>query len=164
MRGIRRETGAAPDQKAAATADRLRDMLATLPDTLTGKRDRALLALGMAGAFRRSELVGLEVRDLVRMPEGLQVTIRRSKTDQEGRGQVIAILRGSRLRPVRAVQDWLETAGIADGPVFRAIDRHGRVSAAACRRSQWRWRSSAAPPPLDWIRTSLPDTRCVAAS
>ena len=131
MRGIRRETGAAPDQKAAATAERLRDMLATLPDTLAGKRDRALLALGMAGAFRRSELVSLEVRDLVRMPDGLQVTIRRSKTDQEGRGQVIAILRGSRLRPVRAVQDWLDAAGIANGPVFRAIDRHGRVSAAA---------------------------------
>ena len=48
----------------------------------------------MAGAFRRSELVSLAVRDLVRMPDGLQVTIRRSKTDQEGRGQVIAILRG----------------------------------------------------------------------
>ena len=131
MRGIRREKGTAPDQKAAATADRLRDMLATIPDTLTGRRDRALLALGMAGAFRRSELVALEVRDLIRMPEGLQVTIRQSKTDQEGRGHVIAILRGSRLRPVRAVQDWLDAAGITEGPVFRSVDRHGRVSAAA---------------------------------
>jgi site-specific recombinase XerD len=131
MRGIRREMGSAPSQKAAATADRLREMLAAIPDTLKGKRDRALLALGMAGAFRRSELVALEVRDLVRMPEGLQVTIRHSKTDQEGRGQIIAILRGSKLRPVRAVQDWLDASAITSGPVFRAIDRHGRVSTTA---------------------------------
>ena len=127
MRGIRRQKGSPPEQKAAATADRLRDMLTTIPDTLTGKRERALLGLGMAGAFRRSGLVALEVRDLVRIPGGLQVMIRQSKTDQEGRGHVIAILRGLRLRPVRAVQDWLDAAGIADGPVFRAIDRQGRM-------------------------------------
>ena len=43
---------------------------------------------------------------------------------------LIAILRGSKLRPVRAVQDWLDAAGITEGPVFRAVDRHGRISAA----------------------------------
>ena len=67
----------------------------------------------------------------MRILQGLQETIRQGKTDQEGRGHVIAILRGSRLRPVRAVQDWLDAAGITDGPVFRSINRHGRVSAAA---------------------------------
>ena len=129
MRGIRRDRGAAPSQKAAATGERIKAMLAHMPDTLKGKRDRALLAFGMAGAFRRSELVALQVADLERVPEGLRVTIRRSKTDQEGAGHVIAVLRGSKLKPVRAVLDWLEAADITSGPVFRGINRHGQVSA-----------------------------------
>ena len=131
MRGIRRDRGAAPSQKAAATGERIKAMLAHMPDTLKGKRDRALLAFGMAGAFRRSELVALQVSDLERVPEGLRVTIRRSKTDQEGAGHVIAILRGSKLKPVRAVLDWLDAAGITSGPVFRGINRHGQVSTEA---------------------------------
>ncbi len=128
LRGIRRALGTAPVQKAPATAERLRAMLDAIPaDTLAGKRDRALLALGMAGAFRRSELVALQVEDLERVPEGLRITVRRSKTDQHGQGQVIAILRGSRLRPVRAVLDWLEAARITGGPVFRQVNRHDHV-------------------------------------
>ena len=69
---------------------------------LAGHRDRALLALGFAGAFRRSELVALRVEDLVETPDGLPVTIRPSKADQEGQGAEVAILRGccpARLRP-----------------------------------------------------------------
>ncbi|MGH1592282.1 tyrosine-type recombinase/integrase (plasmid) [Methylobacterium phyllosphaerae] len=86
LRGIRREIGTRPTQKAAATADVLAALLMRTPDTLTGQRDRALLALGFAGAFRRSELVALDVEDLREDPEGLRVLVRRSKTDQEGRG------------------------------------------------------------------------------
>jgi len=63
-----------------------------------------MLALGFAGAFRRSELVALEVADLAETPDGLRVTIRHSKTDQEGQGAEIAISRGTRLRPVEAVR------------------------------------------------------------
>ncbi len=66
-------------------------MLMRTPDTLTGKRDRALLALGFAGAFRRSELVALDVSDLREDPEGLRVLVRRSKVDQEGAGLEKAI-------------------------------------------------------------------------
>ena len=131
MKGIRRTIGAAKDQKAAATADRIAGMLATIPDTLGGKRDRALLALGFSGAFRRSELVALTVADLEETAEGLRVTVRRSKTDQEGQGAVIAIPRGARLRVPDAVRAWLDAAGIVDGPVFRSVNRHGRVGAAA---------------------------------
>jgi len=129
MRGIRRAIGAAPKQKAPATADLIRAMLDACPDTLQGKRDRALLALGFAGAFRRSELVALKVADLAEVPDGLRVTIRRSKTDQEGLGQEIAIPRGYRLRPVEAVQAWLAAAEISSGPVFRPVLKGGRVQA-----------------------------------
>jgi integrase len=55
------------------------------------------------------------------------VTVRRSKTDQEGIGQVVAILAGTRLKPVEAMMTWLETASITEGPLFRAIDRHGNI-------------------------------------
>lgn len=127
MRGIRRTIGTAKVQKAPATADLLRTMLDACPDTLRGKRDRAILALGFAGAFRRSELVALTVADLSEVADGYRVLIRHSKTDQEGAGQEIAIPRGARLRPVEAVLAWLQAAGITEGPVFRAINRGGRV-------------------------------------
>ena len=133
--GARRKIGTKPTQKAPATAERIAAMLADLPDTLTGRRDGALLALGFAGAFRRSELIALEVADLVFEAEGLRVHIRHSKTDQEGRGQEIAIPRGTKLRPVSAVQDWLKAAKIKDGPVFRSINRHGRIGAALSAQS-----------------------------
>jgi site-specific recombinase XerD len=127
VRGIRRSIGTAPLRKSPATADVVRAMLDTCPDTLGGKRDRALLALGFAGAFRRSELVALQVEDLVEAPDGYRVTIRRSKTDQEGAGQEIAIPRGAKLRPVEAVQRWLEASGITSGPVFRPVAKGSRV-------------------------------------
>jgi site-specific recombinase XerD len=127
MRGIRRTIGTAKEQKAPATADRITDMLRGIPETLTGKRDRALLLLGFAGAFRRSELVGLQVADLTDAEDGIRVLIRHSKTDQEGQGQEIAIPHGHSLRPVAAVRAWLTAAGITDGPIFRPILKGGRV-------------------------------------
>ncbi|MCJ2021936.1 tyrosine-type recombinase/integrase [Methylobacterium sp. E-065] len=128
MKGIRRRVGTAPTQKAAATVDILQMLLArTSPDTLTGKRDRALLALGFAGAFRRSELVALDVEDLREDPEGLRVMVRRSKVDQEGRGFEKAIPTGRYIQPVRLVREWLAAAAITEGPVFRPVSRSGRV-------------------------------------
>ncbi|MCJ2070049.1 tyrosine-type recombinase/integrase [Methylobacterium sp. J-030] len=127
MKGIRRRVGVAPTQKAAATVDVLQMLLARIPDTLTGKRDRALLALGFAGAFRRSELVALDVADLIEDPEGLRVMVRRSKVDQEGRGFEKAIPTGRFIQPVRLVREWLSAAGITVGPVFRPVSRSGRV-------------------------------------
>jgi site-specific recombinase XerD len=127
LRGIRRTIGAAAQGKSPATADVLTTMLALCPATLAGHRDRALLALGFAGALRRSELCGLEVADLTGVPDGLRVRIRRSKTDQEGQGAEIAIPRGYRLRPVEAVQTWLAAAEISAGPVFRPVLKGGRV-------------------------------------
>src|SRR5215472_3321442 len=130
LRGIRRSIGTARDQKAAATADVVGELLKHCrTDRLLGARDAALLALGFAGAFRRSELVALRVEDLAEVPNGLRVTIRHSKTDQEGQGAEVAILRGVKLCPVEAVQRWLEMAGIAEGYVFRAVMRGRAVDA-----------------------------------
>lgn len=106
-------------------------MLDLCPDNMIGRRDRALLAFGFAGAFRRSELCALQVADLTETPDGLRVLIRRSKGDQEGQGQEVAIPRGYRLRPVEALQAWLAAAEISSGPVFRAVALGGQVSDTA---------------------------------
>ncbi|MES2463583.1 MAG: tyrosine-type recombinase/integrase [Armatimonadota bacterium] len=134
LRAIRRTQGTAQSRKTALTIEKLREMIATLPsETTRGKRDRALLLLGFAGAFRRSELVGLDVADVSMEPQGLLVTLRRSKTDQEGAGRTVGIPTGinEATCPVRAYQAWIaviKAAGIRCGPVFRSIDRHGNVS------------------------------------
>jgi site-specific recombinase XerD len=127
LRGIRRTVGTAPQRKSAATADRIRAMLDACPDTMIGIRDRALLALGFAGAFRRSELVALQLADLEEVADGYRVTIRRSKTDQTGEGAEIVIPRGLKIRPVAAVQAWLQAAGIETGYLFRQVHRGGHV-------------------------------------
>ena len=122
LRGIRRTIGAAKQGKAPATADLIGQMVALCPDNMIGKRDRALLCLGFAGAFRRSELCALEVADLTEVPDGLRILIRRSKGDQEGQGQEVAIPRGYKLRPVEAVQTWLAAAEISSGPGVPSSD------------------------------------------
>jgi site-specific recombinase XerD len=119
LRGIRRKLGAAAEQKAPATAQAVRAMLKHISaDTLIGKRDRAVILLGFAAALRRSELVALEVRDIERTPQGIIVHVRRSKTDQAGEGHQVAVLRGSKLKPVEALDVWLAAAGIVEGRLF----------------------------------------------
>jgi integrase len=104
-------------------------MVATLDDSLSGRRDRALILLCFAGAFRRSELVSLDVGDLRRCREGLIVTLRRSKTDQEGQGTVKGIPRGQSAAtcPVAAVEAWISAAQLRSGPLFRRVYPSGRV-------------------------------------
>ncbi len=131
LAGVRRTKGTAAEGKAPVLTADVRMMVATLPDNLLGIRNRALLLIGFSGAFRRSELVGLDATDLAFSTEGLTVTLRRSKTDQEGQGRVVGIPYGSTPTtcPIRSVQRWLEASGITEGPVFRAINRHGQLRA-----------------------------------
>ena len=130
--GIRRSKGTAQKGKAPARTQEVRAMVATCGDGLLGVRDRALLLLGFAGAFRRSELVGLDCSDLDFGHDGLTVTLRRSKTDQEGAGQKVGIPYGSTPAtcPVRNLRAWLDAAQVTAGPVFRGVNRWGQVSAA----------------------------------
>ena len=122
MAGIRRSHGKPPARKHAADADVLRDILRAIEcDDIRSVRDRALLAFGMAGAFRRSELVTLRVDQITREPRGLCVQFGRTKADQEGIGQVIAIPNGRRIRPVQLLHEWLARAAITEGVVFRKL-------------------------------------------
>jgi integrase len=131
IRGIRRTLGAAPTQKAALVAKQIGLMLDTCDGSLLANRDRALLALGFAAALRRSELVALQVEDLTFVDRGLDVRIRRSKGDQEGKGVTLAVPHGDHLMPVEAVQAWLTASGIATGPVFRPVRKGSRLGDTA---------------------------------
>jgi site-specific recombinase XerD len=138
MQGIRREQGAAPHRKAPATVDRLAAMVSHAdPATLKGKRDRALLLFGFASAMRRSELVALSFEDLEETQRGLLVTLRRSKTDQEGHGHQRAIPRGRSPEtcPIAALEAWTEAAHIDGGRIFRSVTRHGQVGESLSTRA-----------------------------
>jgi integrase len=131
--GIRNVKGIAPNQKLPLLAEDLAAAVGKLGHSrLKDIRDRALLLVGFVGAFRRSELVALEVQDLEWSDAGVKVRLRRSKTDQAGSGRVLGLPVGKRAAtcPVRALKAWLEAAGIDDGPVFREVTRHGHVLAA----------------------------------
>jgi site-specific recombinase XerD len=130
MRGIRRSLGTARAKKTPATVERIIAMAPIQGGRLANIRDRALLLFGFASAMRRSELAALDFEDLEETPDGLRVTIRRSKTDQEGHGDVIAIPRGMITCPVAALKAWLQVAHITAGPVFRPIAKGERISNA----------------------------------
>jgi site-specific recombinase XerD len=131
LKGIRRALGTATAPKSPTLTDDIRAMVDATDAGPIGARDRALMLLGFAGAFRRSELVGLDIADCVFGKDGLVVTLRRSKTDQDGAGSKIGIPHGSNPEtcPVRTVQAWLAEAGVDAGPLFRSINRHGQVRA-----------------------------------
>jgi integrase len=130
--GIRRTKGTSQTEKSPLRAAQVRDIMEQIPDTLAGKRDRALLLLGFFGGFRRSELAALEVADVKWVEDGAEVTIRRSKTDQEGAGRKLGIPRGRTAEtcPVRSLQAWLDASGISAGPIFYSMNRHGGLLGA----------------------------------
>jgi len=134
MRGIIRSCIQPPKQKTPILEGDIKRMVdAVEPETRLGLRNRALLLFGFAGAFRRSELVALNTWDLREEDRGIVVTVTKSKTDQEGTGQKIAVptLRGSAYCPVQALNDWIVVAELDEGPVFRRMFRGDTVGEKA---------------------------------
>ena len=129
LRGLKRERGTAPMRRArAVTTPLLRQLVETCDETMLGLRDRAVLLTGFASALRRSEVAALDMADIEFAEDGVRLHIRRSKTDAEGHGAVVGVVRtDSPNCPVKALQAWLQAAGIGSGRVFRRVDRHGRV-------------------------------------
>jgi integrase len=131
LKGIRNTLFKRPTQKEPMLVDLLRDIVGAIPvekdgkPSLIGIRDRAILLLGFAGAFRRSELVSLDVDDLSFTRDDFIALIRKSKTDQEGEGLEKAIPYGGNplTCPVRAVKDWLNASNLKSGPLFHPINR-----------------------------------------
>jgi integrase len=128
MRGIKRTRGCAQREAKSLLRDDLLLVLDATGDGMKNVRDRALLLIGFAGALRCSELVALDVADVEHVRRGIVLQLRRSKTDQDGRGQKIAIPYGrTRWCPVAALEAWLAASEITAGAIFRRVDRHGHV-------------------------------------
>ena len=125
LAGIRRDAaqrGEFPAKKLAAAVGVLREILAPIGDDLRGRRDRALLLVGFAGALRRSELAAIRLEHLEAAPRGLRLTLPLSKGDRDGKGVTVALPLGTtELCPVRALRRWQDAAGLTDGPLFRRI-------------------------------------------
>ena len=125
LAGINREAakqGDGPRPKLAARVAILREIIAATGDDLRGLRDRALLLIGFAGAFRRSELARIAVEHVEETEHGLRVTLPVSKGDRASKGVVVGIPYGSSdLCPVRALRRWQQAAGITEGALFRRI-------------------------------------------
>lgn len=132
LAGLRRSDRRRPGVKAAVSIEELRRMVgaARKLDPPRAERDAAILLLGFAGGFRRSELAGLDLVDVRVRREGVEVELRRSKTDQESFGRVVSIARGSHVEtcPVRALDGWMVERGPWLGPLFVRMDRFGRIS------------------------------------
>lgn len=133
MAGLRRTHGTAARSNARAfDVAELTRILASIPgDTVSGKRDAAILLLGFGGAFRRSEISALTRGDIELSAAGIKVTVRRSKGDQTGHGAVVGIPAGNKNAtcPLRAVRAWLAVRGKLRPaePVFCRVTRTGAV-------------------------------------
>ncbi|WP_168990288.1 site-specific integrase [Yimella sp. RIT 621] len=137
--GIRRTHGAPPDQAAPLMPPELFDVLAACPTTktwktkgkapepdLAGHRDRALLLVGFVSALRRSELAALQVEHVDEHPNGLVLSLPRSKTNQHGTEAELVVLprSGNPDRcPVTALRAWLELAQITTGAAFQGVTK-----------------------------------------
>lgn len=113
--------------KSATAAQARGDKVATLRHT----RDRALVLLGFWRGFRSDELVQLRIEYIdIAKDEGVTLFIPRSKGDRNAEGRTYRCPALSRMCPVEAYEAWLEISGLTEGPVFRAIDRWGRLGPA----------------------------------
>ena len=133
LRGVLRAHGRPPNKAPALTLAMLRQLVDTCDRSARGRRDRALLLFGFAGALRRSELVALQADDVADIAGGLRLQIRRSKTDAAGQGAELGLPRGRHEAtcPVRAFKDWMAVAKRKAGPLFRRISTAGTIGDVA---------------------------------
>jgi len=145
--GIRRTHGAPPEQAAPLMPPELFDVLDACPVTkvwrtpgrpdepdLAGVRDRALILVGFVAALRRSELAALNLDQVAAHPNGLVLTLPRSKTNPTGEHVELVVLpraANPARCPVVALNNWLQLAGITGGPVFRAVGKSNQPAARA---------------------------------
>ena len=161
LAGIRATHGKPKNRKRAADATALRAMLGAIEgDGLRAARDRAVLAIGMSAALRRSELVAFDVGHVALVPRGIELLIAHSKTDQAREGVVVGIPEGQRIRPKALLLDWMAQAGHQDGPLFRRLTRgdaltSDRMSDRAVARLVQRYAAAAGYDPAQYAGHSL---------
>ncbi|MEN6358305.1 MAG: site-specific integrase [Armatimonadota bacterium] len=171
LHGMTRKIGSPPKPVDALLSEDIKRMVEALPDTFLGIRDKAIILIGFAGAFRRSEIVGLNVADINYRDEGIVILLRRSKTDQQGEGRLVGIPRGKNFDtcPVAALERWLEISQITEGAIFRGLDRYNnlvsdRLSRRAIGTVVKRAANAAGLDPEKYSGHSLRSGHCTQAS
>ncbi len=133
FKGLSRLKGTSRRKVVALREYHVAAMLEACPDTPIGRRDAAMIAIGFAGALRRSEICNLLVDDVEFLDATelqttrMVLTIRRSKTDQLGYGQRVAIIDGNGIRPIMRLSRWMDVANVAGGPLFQTMRRGGTL-------------------------------------
>lgn len=131
MSGIKRELGVKQNRKAPLTTENIKLLIDSIGRLVwpIEVRDKAMILLGFAGAFRRSELVGIDIEHLAFDPHGVSIFIPKSKTDQQMEGRTIDIpfSPNEQYCPVRALQAWIRCARIEKGPLFLQVHKGGKI-------------------------------------
>ena len=132
--GIKRRKGSVQKGKKPLLINHLKQIINVIDnkkiEEIKKSRDRSIILIGFSGGFRRNEIVSLNHEDLDFVPEGLKITLRRSKTDQFGEGFLkgLPYFDNQTYCPVISVQNWLNLSKINSGPLFRRFTKGSKLS------------------------------------
>jgi site-specific recombinase XerD len=132
--GIKRRKGSVQKGKKPILISSLKKIVNTIDEQKNEEikkiRDRSIILIGFAGGFRRNEIVSLDYGDLDFVPEGLKITLKRSKTDQFGEGTLkgLPYFDSSQYCPVLSLKKWIETSNIDSGPLFRRFSKGSKLT------------------------------------
>jgi len=129
LMGIRRVKGSIQRGKKPLLINHLKLLIDTINEQKTEEikkfRDKSLILIGFGGGFRRTELISIDHEDLEFVPEGLKITVKRSKTDQYGEGMIkgLPYFATENYCPVKNLNKWLKISKIKSGPIFRRFSK-----------------------------------------
>tara|TARA_B100000767_G_scaffold258670_1_gene267628 strand:+ start:377 stop:1333 length:957 start_codon:yes stop_codon:yes gene_type:complete len=132
--GIKRRKGSIQKSKKPLLINSLKEIIKAIDEQqkmeIKKLRDRSIILIGFSGGFRRNEIVSLDYDDLDFVPEGLKINLKRSKTDQFGKGSVKALpyFDKNQYCPVVSIQKWIEISKISSGPLFRRFTKGSKLS------------------------------------
>ena len=132
--GIKRRKGSVQKGKKPILINDLKIIINAIDkqkkDEIKKIRDRSIILIGFSGGFRRNEIVSLDYDDLDFVPEGLKITLKRSKTDQFGEGTLkgLPYFDSSQYCPVLSLKKWIETSNIKSGPLFRRFSKGSKLT------------------------------------
>ena len=132
--GIKRRKGSIQKAKKPLLINHLKQLINVIDEqkseNIKKLRDRSIILIGFSGGFRRNEIVSLDYDDLDFVEEGLKINVRRSKTDQFGKGSMKALpyFDGSKYCPVISLKKWIEISKINSGPLFRRFLKGSKLS------------------------------------
>ncbi len=125
LMGIKRTKGSIQRGKKPILINHLKAIVDVINKEKTEEikkiRDKSIILVGFGGGFRRTELISVDYEDLEFVPEGVKITLRRSKTDQFGEGMTkgLPYFSNEIYCPVTHLKKWIKISNIKDGPIFR---------------------------------------------